>query len=134
VAERLQELADALAIPGLPSWVGFVLLLAIAISVLSLLAMPYSVFGVKSRLEAIEAEIADLRVEIRAILSQAPAAAPPARASEEIWVPPPSRAAAPTEEPRLTAPVPPPAARADRPGRGRAEPRLDWPRSDAAGD
>lgn len=134
MAERLQELADALAIPGLPAWVGFVLLVAVAISVLSLLAMPYSVFGVKSRLEAIEAEIADLRTEVRALIGQAAGAAPPARVTEEVWVPPPSRAARQAEDPRLTPPVPPPPARAERAARGRAEPRLDWPRNDAAGD
>ena len=118
-----------LAIPGLPAWVGFLLLVAIAVSVLSLLAMPYSVFGVKSRLEAIEAELADLRAEIRAMARQ-PAAAPPARASaDDDWVAPPARAAARIiEEPRLTPPIPPPAARAAR----RSEPRLDWPRSDNA--
>lgn len=121
-----------LAIPGLPAWVGFVLLLAIVVSALSLLAMPYSVFGVKSRLEAIEAEITDLRTEIRALVRQ-PSTAVPARATEEDWVGPPSRATARrVEEPRITPPVPPPPARVER--RGRAEPRLDWPREDASGN
>lgn len=116
-----------LAVPGLPSWVGFILLLAIAVSALSLLAMPYSVFGVKSRLEAIEAELADLRSEIRAAIRQPPAAAAPARTVvEEDWVPPPRPAARLAEEPRLAPPVPPPPARPARPSR--AEPRLDWPK------
>ena len=132
MADRLHDLATMLAIPGLPSWVGFILLLAIVVSALSLLAMPYSVFGVKSRLEAIEAEIADLRSEIRTLIRQPPAAMP-ARATEEEWVAPPTRAAArQVEEPRIAPPVPPPPARAER--RGRAEPRLDWPRQDASGN
>lgn len=122
-----------LAIPGMPSWVGFVLLLAIFVSALALLAMPYSVFGVKSRLDAIEAEISDLRAEIRALVRQPPPVATPARAVEEDWVAPPSRAQRPPEEPRMAPPVLPPPARAERPSRGRSEPRLDWPRKDAIG-
>ena len=39
MADRLHDLATMLAIPGLPSWVGFILLLAIVVSALSLLAM-----------------------------------------------------------------------------------------------
>ena len=120
-----------LTLPGLPSWVGFVLLLAIAVSVLALLAMPYSVFGVKSRLEAVEAELADLRADIRALGRQPAAMAQPRAAVEDDWVAPPARAGRSFEEPRLSAPVPPPATYAERPARpgGRAEPRLDWPKT-----
>jgi hypothetical protein len=130
VADTLQDLAGMLAIPGLPSWVGFILLLAIVVSALSLLAMPYSVFGVKSRLESIETELADLRTEIRALVRQPPVAAAPARAPvEEDWVPPPRPAPRVAEELRLAPPVPPPPARPERPARpARAEPRLDWPK------
>jgi uncharacterized membrane protein len=129
VADTLQGLIDRLSIPGLPSWVGLVILVAIAVSVLAFLAMPYSVFGVKSRLEAIEAELADLRAELRTMLRQPAAAARPP--VEDGYVAPPARsepviAAAP----RAAPPVPPPALRPDRPARGRAEPRLDWPRAD----
>lgn len=127
MADTLQALIDRLTIPGLPSWVGLIVLIAIAVSLLALLAMPYAVFGVKSRLEAVEAELADLRTEIRTLLRQPGATA---RATvEDDYVAPPSRRA----EPRFTAPepnrapVPPPAARVVR---GRAEPRLDWPRAD----
>ncbi|CAH0265054.1 hypothetical protein [Roseomonas sp. CECT 9278] len=127
MADTLHGLIDRLAIPGLPSWVGLVILLAIGISVLAFLAMPYSVFGVKSRLEAIEAELADLRAEIRALVRQPGASA---RAPvEEDYVAPPRRAepriVAP--EPSLAPPVPPLAA---RPLRGRNEPRFDRPKAD----
>ena len=126
MADTLHALVDRLTIPGLPSWVGLVILLAIGVSVLAFLAMPYSVFGVKSRLEAVEAELADLRSEIRALLRQpGPAARAPV---EEDYVAPPRRAApCMAPEPSFAPPVPPPAA---RPVRGRAEPRLDWPKAD----
>ncbi|MEO3472433.1 hypothetical protein AAFN86_11235 [Roseomonas sp. CAU 1739] len=125
----LQGLVDKLTIPGLPPWVGLVLLAAIAVTILAFLAMPFAVFGVKSRLEAIEAELADLRVEIRTLVRQGPGSAA-ARAPVEVdYVSPPSRAAPrpPEVEPRIAAPVPPPPA---KPRGGRAEPRLDWPKAD----
>ncbi len=128
MAENLQALAARLAIPGLPDWIGLILLVAIGVSLLAFLAMPYAVFGVKSRLEAVEAELADLRTEIRALVRQPP----PARALvEEDWVTPPARGAAQPgpAEPRLGVPMPPPATRADGPATRRAEPRLDWPQT-----
>lgn len=134
MAETLQALAALMTVPGLPAWSGFVLLVAVGVSVLAFLAMPFSVFGVKSRLEAIEGELADLRAEIRALARLPAGAAAPGRAAamvEEDWAAPPARAARAMEEPRLSAPVPPPAARVERPARpARAEPRLDWPKAD----
>lgn len=129
MADILEGLVARLTIPGLPSWVALVLLAAIAVTLLAFLAMPFAVFGVKSRLEAVEAELADLRGDIRALLRQAPAAAPPARATiDEDYIPR-ATARAPEAEPRLAPPVPPPAARPERAPR-RAEPRIDWPKAD----
>jgi len=130
VAEVLEALVARLTIPGLPSWVGLVILVAIAVTLLAFLAMPFSVFGVKTRLEAVEAELGELRSELRALLRQLPAGAPAARTVvEEDYVAPRVHPAPrpPEHAPRTSPPVPPPAA---RPARGslRAEPRLDWPR------
>jgi hypothetical protein len=87
----LQDIVEKLTIPGLPPWVALVLLVAIAVAVLAFLAMPFAVFGVKSRLEAIEAELADLRMELRNLVLQGPGAAT-ARAPVEVdYVPPPMR-------------------------------------------
>jgi len=127
----LQDIVEKLTIPGLPPWVALVLLVAIAVAILAFLAMPFAVFGVKSRLEAIEAELADLRMELRTLVLQGPGAAT-ARAPIEVdYVPPPMRSArrAADFDTRIAPPVPPPAARpAAR--TSRAEPRLDWPKAD----
>lgn len=129
MADILEGLVSKLTIPGLPSWVAIVLLAAIAVTVLAFLAMPFSVFGVKSRLEAVEAELADLRTEIRALVRQPPPAAPPPRATVDEDYIPRANVRAPEVEPRIAPPVPPPAARPERAAR-RAEPRIDWPRAD----
>ena len=126
MTEYLGALAARLAIPGLPDWTGLVLLLLVALGVLAFLLMPFSVFGVKGRLDAIEAQLDDLRAELRALpmrLGDAPRGR--GRAVEEEWVEPtaPPRDVAP---PRSAPPVPPPPAWPEARGT-RAEPKLDWP-------
>lgn len=50
-----------------PSWVQLVLLILGSLFALAFLAMPFAVFGTKARLEAIEAQLDELRAELRAL-------------------------------------------------------------------
>ncbi|MBX9752913.1 MAG: hypothetical protein K5Q68_25215 [Roseococcus sp.] len=103
----LNDLATRLTLPGLPEWTGLVALLVLALLALCLLVMPFSVFGVKGRLESIEAQLDDLRGDLRVLAARQP------EARREVW------------EVAPTLPEPPPPS----PGpSGRAEPRISWPR------
>lgn len=139
----LQDLATRLAIPGLPDWVGLVLLLLLGLLALAYVLMPFSVFGVKSRLDGIEAQLDEIQAEIRALAVRM--AEPPARggrhgaaAVEDEWIDPPPQPSSRRDDyvpPRARPPIPPPAHWPDAPpppSRGgtagaRSEPRLDWP-------
>ncbi|WP_426958214.1 hypothetical protein [Muricoccus radiodurans] len=126
------ELVTRLAIPGLPEWTGLVVLLLALLVVVAFVLMPFSVFGVKSRLDALEAQLDDIQQEIRSLALRLPET--PARrrsGGEESWDDPPvlARSEPSLREdrgPRLTPPIPPPAAYPEA-GR-RAEPRLGGPR------
>jgi hypothetical protein len=127
MTEYLGALAARLAIPGLPDWTGLVLLLLVALAVLAFLLMPFSVFGVKGRLEAMEMQLDELRAELRALpmrLNDAPRGR--ARSVEEDWVEPPTPARNAAPAPRTSPPVPPPPAWPEARAT-RAEPKLDWP-------
>jgi hypothetical protein len=126
----LQELAGKLAIPGLPDWAGLVVLLVLGLVGLAYLLMPFSVFGVKGRLDAIETQLDEIQTEIRTLALRMPEAGRPRRPPvEDDWAEPvgPTRRAEPEAGLRAAPPVPPPAAWPDR-GAGRAEPRVEWPR------
>jgi len=121
---QLQELAARLAIPGLPAWTGLLALLILLLVGLAYLLMPFAVFGVKGRLDVVEAQLDEIQAEIRRLalrLSDSPR-----RMAAEEWIDTPVTRRA--EEPplRSSPPVPPPPAWPES-GRGRAEPRLDWP-------
>lgn len=137
-----------------PWWVPLVVLLPALLYALAFLFMPFSVIGLKSRLEVMEARLDEIQNEIRHLSLRLPA---PARQNDfddgYIAQPPP---AARHVEPANTRPPIPPAPHElmddddypdDRPpppphtrpvrGRGdpppparptRSEPRLDWPR------
>ncbi len=120
-----QDLAARLTIPGLPEWSGVAALVALLLVGLAYLLMPFSVFGVKGRLDALEAQLDEIRDEIRGLsirLSDGPR-----RVTGEDWVDPPSRARNAESQPRVNPPIPPPASWPDPPRGGRPEPRLDWP-------
>jgi hypothetical protein len=138
----------------LPWWVPIVLLVPALLYVLAFLFMPFSVIGVKSRLEVIEARLDEIQGEIRHLALRLPEAGR-GNDYDEVYAPeplePPRRA-----QPMATRPPIPPAshelddepprepqsraprreaerdtgrdAQRPRPGGGRAEPRLDWPR------
>jgi hypothetical protein len=97
----------------LPWWATLAIVVPAAIYALLLLAMPFSVFGLKSRLDQIEDQLSDIQLELRALAGRLPAAPPPSG---------PRRSMPADELPRLRAADPEPT-----PIR-RAEPRLDWPR------
>jgi hypothetical protein len=132
----------------LPWWVPIVLLVPALLYALMFLFMPFSVIGVKSRLEVIEARLDEIQGEIRHLALRLPETV---RATDygEIYAPEPDRRAPP---PVMTRPPIPPAAHEledehprdvplrtarrdpdrdvprDRSGGGRSEPRLNWPR------
>ncbi len=140
-----------------PWWVPLVLLLPALLYGLAFLFMPFSVIGLKSRLEGIEARLDEIQQEIRHLSLRLPEVGAAPAAFDDLYATPPP--ATPRErEPMITRPPIPPAPHvgydddppADRPPppphtrpirRGdppahrpeprpepRAEPRLNWPR------
>ena len=124
----------------LPWWVPIVLLVPALLYALMFLFMPFSVIGVKSRLEVIEARLDEIQGEIRHLALRLPETGRAAN-YDEIYAPEP-RVQPRGAPPVITRPPIPPAshelednqpraARRDadrRPSGGRSEPRVDWPR------
>ncbi|MGI4942558.1 MAG: hypothetical protein ACRYHQ_18655 [Janthinobacterium lividum] len=98
-----------------PWWVHLAVLVAGGLVVLLYLAMPFAVFGVKSRLEVIEARLDEIQAEIRSLSLRLPETA----GMEDSYSPADRYASA--RPPIPPAPHSPPAPVA-RPGR--TEPRL----------
>jgi hypothetical protein len=125
----LNDITGALTIPGLPAWTGLAALLLLLLVALAYLLMPFSVFGVKGRLDAIEARLDEIQTEIRTLALRLPEPARSRRGLvEDDWAEPPPLAARrvePVPDRRTSPPVPPPAA---WPERGRSEPRVEWPK------
>lgn len=114
----IEDLIARLAIPGLPTWTGLLALLFLAVAGLAFLLMPFSVFGVKGRLDSIEAQLDDIQAEIRGLALRMTEGPTRAVVADE-WAPPPGvapPAAAPrmSAGPRLHPPVPPPPAQPSR--------------------
>jgi len=124
----------------LPWWVPLVLLVPTLLYVLAFLFMPFSVIGVKSRLDVLEARLDELHNEVRHIALRLPDMAGTPVDYDDVYQP------EPTEPVRRTPvitrpPIPPAAHELDGGGRGadrgapspqarpaRREPKLDWPR------
>jgi len=105
----------------LPWWAALAILVPAAIYALLLLAMPFSVFGLKSRLDQIEGQLGEMREELQAIAARLPIraqAAPPSARIAEAAAEPVPEPARPVRAEREPEPAP----------RPRAEPRLDWRR------
>lgn len=129
---QLQDLASRLVIPGLPDWSGLVALLLLLLVGLAYLLMPFAVFGVKGRLELIEAQLDEVQAEIRGLALRLSDAPRRAMTSDDWMETPAPRRTAEEPQPRHGPPIPPPATWPES-GRGRAEPRLDWPGRNSQG-
>ena len=119
-----------------PPWLGFVILVVGALFLLAFLAMPFSVFGLKGRMEGLEARLDELHRELRSLALRLPEPARPefARplldeetpAERRRWAEQPSRPPIPPRASVDDRPAPPATRRvAVRPGQTRSEPRFD---------
>jgi hypothetical protein len=122
----------------LPAWAFLLAALPVLLWLLAFLIMPFNVFGVKSRLENLEAEVESLRDEVRLAALRANGVLPRARGDDYDEVPNFNRVKsaqakydpAPPSAPPLAPPLTPVPRRDEapqlppRPGR-RMEPRLD---------
>ena len=123
----------------LPWWVPIVLLVPALLYALAFLFMPFSVIGVKGRLDVLEARLDEIQHDIRHIALRLPEVGQHVD-YDEIYHPVPQEQS--RRAPVVTRPPIPPAAhelddgdiRADRPAPppntrpSRREPKLDWPR------
>ncbi|MCW8305849.1 hypothetical protein AruPA_02260 [Acidiphilium sp. PA] len=110
----------------MPEWLGLILLLIGLLYALAMLAMPFSVFGVKSRLEAIEERLDQVQEELRILTMRLPEPLRGVAIDETPYDPLPRSAAAHYESARR-APAPPPEPY--REPIGRARPAAAPPRS-----
>lgn len=117
----LRDLVERLTLPGMPEWSGLVALMVLLLLAGCLLLMPFSVFGLKGRLDAIETQLDEMRAEIRALLARQSEARP-----QRNWVPPMEDDF--IEPPPRAEPPPPPRNHPTLPPTGRTEPRISWPR------
>jgi len=117
----------------MPPWAALIIAIVAALYALLFLIMPFSVFGVKGRIDALEAQIEALHDEVRMLTMRAAGIIPAPDPREEI--PRPVRPAPRAELPEFerlknaqrAASATSPPRRRDAPPlpRGRAEPRLD---------
>ena len=119
-----------------PAWVGFALVVVGALLLLAVLVMPFSVFGLKGRLDGVEARLDEIQREIRSLALRLPEPARSDRGRVDYGEDGPDRRR--WAEPSSRPPIPPRTAELDRspsPRRvqpvrqvrseSRAEPRFD---------
>jgi hypothetical protein len=123
----------------LPWWVPLVLLVPALLYMLAFLFMPFSVIGVKSRLDVLEARLDELHNELRHIALRLPDMGGTAVDYDDVYQPEPAEPARRT--PVITRPPIPPASHELEGGKrgvdrvapppqerpARREPKLDWP-------
>ena len=126
----------------MPWWLQLIAVVVAILFGLAFLFMPFSVFGVKSRLEAVEARLDEIQGEIRSLALRLPEPGRGAGLDDDGVV---LRAASPIQPVRAQPPIPPAAwetearerdslsptlraaSRVSESARGRAEPRLGRP-------
>ncbi len=120
-----------------PWWVSIVVIVPVVLFALAFLLMPFSVFGVKGRLEAVEARLDEIQGEIRSLALRLPERAmhvefdrhpdePEIRRWAEPARPPiPPAPRPPTRLAESERPAPPPTRRVDPTRGSRSEPRFD---------
>ncbi|MBV8911785.1 MAG: hypothetical protein JOZ05_01960 [Acetobacteraceae bacterium] len=99
-----------------PWWVHVAILLALLLLGLLYILMPFSVFGLKARLEAVDARLDEIQGEIRSLSLRLPE--PSLAEDEDLHAPPRARLRPPIPPAPLNPGRTPPAPR------GRTEPRL----------
>jgi hypothetical protein len=133
----------------LPWWIPLVLLVPTLLWILAFLLVPFSVIGLKSRMDGLEARLDEIQADIRTVALRLPESGHPVEFDELYTAPepvqptrrvpvisrPPIPPAAYQPQPEELREPPPPGsvprdARRTEPQRRepRTEPRLDWPR------
>jgi len=112
----------------MPWWLQLLVVVVCILLGLAFLFMPFSVFGVKSRLEAVEARLDEIQGEIRSLALRLPEPGRGAGFDDDGVV---LRASTPIQPNRDKPPIPPAAWESDGRAAGRlsprAEPRLSRP-------
>lgn len=117
---------------GMPWWVTLAVLVPIVLYGLMFLAMPFVVFGLKGRMESVEARLDEIQEDVRHLAIRLQEAASVGRTGlspHATEAPPPIAPLKVQEEPHLPRLMSIQTPRRQQGGRSaRSEPRLDWPR------
>ncbi len=111
----------------MPAWLQLLIVVVGIMLALCFAFMPFSVFGIKTRLEAMETRLDEIQGEIRMLALRLP---DPGRLAAYEDEPAPLRASQPERELRARPPIPPVAWRADTGVRSRNLPPDGKPRNE----